>query len=94
LTPAQINLQDHPPASLVHSQDAAKAERPMLAALPLTDAGVRTAIEGLAADGRTELTVTTTAALGRTHALNVYRAQLRHYHDTGRAYEVRVVLQP
>ena len=89
LTPAQVNRQDHPPAALVRSQAAAAAARPMLPALPITAAGVTIAVGGLAPDGRTTI-LTLTSALGRAHALAVYRHELRRYGDTGRAYQTSV----
>lgn len=89
LTAAQINRQDHPSRELLRRQQAARRARPMLSALPISSAGVRIAIGGLARDGRTTI-LTLTSRQGRAHALRVYRRELRRYADDGRAYHVRV----
>jgi hypothetical protein len=89
LPAAEINRQDHPPASLERSQAAAIATRPMLAALPITTAGVTIQIAGLAPDGHTTI-LTITSGHGHRQALAVYRRELRLYGDSGRAYEAEV----
>ena len=89
LTQREINRQDHPPRSLVRRQQAASRGRPMLSALPISSAGVRIAIGGLARDEQTTI-LTLTTRRGRAHALRIYRRQLRRYADSGHAYHVRV----
>ena len=89
LTAREINRQDHPSRELLRRQQAASRARPMLSALPISSAGVRIAIGGLARDARTTI-LTLTSRQGRAHALRVYQRQLRRYGDSGRAYHVRV----
>ena len=90
LTAAQINRQDREPPRLRRQQRAARANRPMLAALPISSGGVTVTIAGLEADATTTVLQVNRGRHDRARALQIYRRELQRHNDSGNAYRVRV----
>lgn len=87
----EINEQDRTSAAHRRRELRDAAARPLLAVLPVELAGVRMAVDGIAADDRTTTIAIDPGQRGRAYASALYRRAMTAYGDPGSVYSVRWV---
>lgn len=91
LTRDQINEQQRVQPAQRRSESRAFDQRPLLSQLPMTRAGIRIDIGGLAADGQRTLLTVSVGRRPPSVARRVYREALLETRDPGTAYVVELV---
>lgn len=90
LSAEQINEQDQVSAAHRRRESLAMDSRPLLDHLPIAVDGVAVSVGGLAADNATTVLLIDPGERSDRAALAIYRALLRHHHDTGHAYRTEI----